>query len=100
MTPPERFRALLAEPGFVVMPAVWDGLTARFTRAAGFRTAFLSGSCVAAGRLGGPDLGLASSARSGEPTAAAHARQNAVCPLLIEKKNFIVYITSRLQAGR
>ncbi len=27
MTPPDRLRGLLAEPGFVVMPAVWDGLT-------------------------------------------------------------------------
>lgn len=60
MTPPERLRALLAEPGFVVMPAVWDGLTAKLTAAAGFETAFLSGSCVAAGRLGGPDLDLLS----------------------------------------
>ncbi len=60
MTPSERFRAVLAEPGFVVMPAVWDGLTAMLTRAAGFRTAFLSGSCVAAARLGGPDLDLLS----------------------------------------
>jgi 2-methylisocitrate lyase-like PEP mutase family enzyme len=60
MTPPESFRALLAQPGFVVMPAVWDGLTAKLTRAANFRTAFLSGSCVAASRLGGPDLDLLS----------------------------------------
>jgi 2-methylisocitrate lyase-like PEP mutase family enzyme len=60
MTAPERLRALLAEPGFVVMPAVWDGLTAKLTAAAGFRTAFLSGSCVAASRLGGPDLDLIS----------------------------------------
>ena len=60
MTPPERLRALLAEPGFVVMPAVWDGLSAKLTAAAGFRTAFLSGSCVAASRLGGPDLDLVS----------------------------------------
>jgi 2-methylisocitrate lyase-like PEP mutase family enzyme len=60
MTPPERFRALLAEPGFVAMPAVWDGLSAKLTAAAGFRTAFLSGSCVAAARLGGPDLDLIS----------------------------------------
>jgi hypothetical protein len=29
MTPPDRLRALLAEPGFVVMPAVWDGLSAK-----------------------------------------------------------------------
>jgi len=60
MTPPERMRALLAEPGFVAMPAVWDGITAKLTYAAGFRTAFLSGSCVAAARLGGPDLDLVS----------------------------------------
>jgi 2-methylisocitrate lyase-like PEP mutase family enzyme len=60
MTPPDRLRALLAEPGFVTMPAVWDGLTAKLSAAAGFRTAFLSGSCVAASRLGGPDLDLLS----------------------------------------
>ena len=60
MTPPERMRALLARPGFVAMPAIWDGLSAKMTRAAGFETAFLSGSCVAASRLGGPDLDLIS----------------------------------------
>ena len=60
MTPPDRMRALLAKPGFVAMPAIWDGLTARLTRDAGFETAFLSGSCVAASRLGGPDLDLIS----------------------------------------
>src|SRR5271155_583968 len=60
MSAPERLRALLAEPGFVVMPAVWDGLTAKLTHEAGFETAFLSGSCVAASRLGGPDLDLIS----------------------------------------
>lgn len=60
MNPPDRLRALLAEPGFVVMPAVWDGLSAKLTAAAGFKTAFLSGSCVAASRLGGPDLDLLS----------------------------------------
>jgi 2-methylisocitrate lyase-like PEP mutase family enzyme len=60
MTPPEKLRALLAEPGLVVMPAIWDGLTARMTRAAGYHSAFLSGSCVAASRLGGPDLDLIS----------------------------------------
>jgi 2-methylisocitrate lyase-like PEP mutase family enzyme len=60
MTPPDRLRALLAQPGFVVMPAVWDGLSAKLAFAAGFKTAFLSGSCVAASRLGGPDLDLIS----------------------------------------
>lgn len=60
MTAPERMRALLARPDFVVMPAVWDGLSAKLTAGAGFQTAFLSGSCVAASRLGGPDLDLIS----------------------------------------
>ena len=60
MTPPARLRALLAAPGFVAMPAVWDGITAKLTHGAGFATGFLSGSCVAAARLGGPDLDLIS----------------------------------------
>jgi 2-methylisocitrate lyase-like PEP mutase family enzyme len=60
MSPPEKFRAYLAEPGFVAMPAVWDGLSAKLTSEAGFRCAFMSGSCVAASRLGGPDLDLLS----------------------------------------
>lgn len=60
MTAPDRLRALLAQNPFVTMPAVWDGLSAKLTAAAGFKTAFLSGSCVAASRLGGPDLDLIS----------------------------------------
>lgn len=59
-TAPQRLRAVLAKPGLVVMPAVWDGISAKMTAAAGFETAFLSGSCVAASRLGGPDLDLLS----------------------------------------
>ena len=60
MSPPDRLRTLLAEPGFIVMPAVWDGLSAKLAAKAGFATAFLSGSCAAASRLGGPDLDLLS----------------------------------------
>src|SRR6187200_1613000 len=60
MSAPNRLRAHLAEPSFVVMPAVWDGLSAKLAAGAGFKTAFLSGSCVAASRLGGPDLDLLS----------------------------------------
>lgn len=60
MTPPDRLRALLARPGLIPMPAVWDGLSAVLAARAGFATAFLSGSCVAASRLGGPDLDLVS----------------------------------------
>ena len=48
---PDRLRTILKEPGLVVMPAVWDGLTAKLTWEAGFKTSFLSGSCVAASRF-------------------------------------------------
>ena len=72
MTPPERLRALLAEPGLVIMPAVWDGLTANMTIKADFKTAFLSGSCVAASRLGGPDLDLLSFAEMMDSFNQAH----------------------------
>jgi 2-methylisocitrate lyase-like PEP mutase family enzyme len=57
---PDRLREVLGQPGLVVMPAVWDGISAKLTSEAGFKTAFLSGSCVAASRLGGPDLDLIS----------------------------------------
>lgn len=60
MSPPDRLRALLQQPGLVPMPAVWDGISAKLTQAAGFKTAFLSGSCCAASRLGGADLDLIS----------------------------------------
>ena len=40
MTPPDRLRALLAKPGFVVMPAVWDGLSAKLAAGAGFVVAY------------------------------------------------------------
>ncbi len=72
MTAPERLRALLAAPGFVVMPAVWDGLSAKLAAEAGFETAFLSGSCVAASRLGGPDLDLISFAEMFDSFHMAH----------------------------
>ena len=60
MTAPQQMRALLAQPGFVTMPAVWDGISAKLAAAAGYKTAFLSGSCCAASRLGGADLDLIS----------------------------------------
>ncbi len=60
MTAPQQMRALLAQPGFVTMPAVWDGISAKLAAAAGYKTAYHSGSCCAASRLGGADLDLIS----------------------------------------
>jgi 2-methylisocitrate lyase-like PEP mutase family enzyme len=80
MTPPQRLRVLLDRPEFVVMPAIWDGLSAKLTQQAGFGSAFLSGSCVAASRLGGPDLDLITAS---EMLDALHQARAAAPELLI-----------------
>ena len=41
----------------VLMPGVWDSLTARLGAQAGFDTVFLSGYCVSGTLLGLPDFG-------------------------------------------
>jgi hypothetical protein len=51
------FRDLLGEPGCVVIPAVYDALSARIAERLGFRAVGLGGFLVAASRLGGPDVG-------------------------------------------
>jgi 2-methylisocitrate lyase-like PEP mutase family enzyme len=80
MTPPQRLRVLLDRPEFVVMPAIWDGLSAKLTQQAGFGSAFLSGSCVAASRLGGPDLDLITAS---EMLDALHQARAAAPELLV-----------------
>ncbi len=56
MAPPS-FRDLLTEPGCLVMPAIYDALSARIAERVGFRAVGLGGFLVAASRLGGPDVG-------------------------------------------
>ncbi len=53
----ETFRDLLAQPGCVVVPAVYDALSARIAERVGFRALGVGGFLVAASRLGGPDVG-------------------------------------------
>lgn len=50
-------RARLATGEPVLMPGIWDALSARMVADAGFDAAFLSGYCVSGTRLGVPDLG-------------------------------------------
>ena len=52
-------RERLSEQGApaVLMPGVWDALTARLGAQAGFDTVFLSGYCVSGTLLGLPDFG-------------------------------------------
>lgn len=54
---PRSFRALLREPGCLVVPAVYDAPSARLAECVGFRAVGLGGFLVAASRLSGPDVG-------------------------------------------
>lgn len=55
-----RLRALLETGDLFVTPSCGDALAARLIEQAGFRTAFMSGFCVSAHRIGAPDAGLVS----------------------------------------
>ncbi|MGH9134223.1 MAG: isocitrate lyase/PEP mutase family protein [Ilumatobacteraceae bacterium] len=58
LRPGDRLRARLATPEPIVVPGVWDALTARLAVDAGFAGVFVSGFCVAASTLAMPDVGL------------------------------------------
>lgn len=55
---PVDLRARLAAGESLLMPGVWDPLSALLASAAGFEVAFLSGYAVAGAYLGRPDVGL------------------------------------------
>jgi carboxyvinyl-carboxyphosphonate phosphorylmutase len=53
-----QLRAMLTEPGLIVAPGAYDGLSARLIEAAGFAAVYMTGAGAAASCLGQPDLGL------------------------------------------
>lgn len=53
-----RLRALLAEPGLVVVPGAYDALSARLIAQGGFPAVYMTGFGTAASVLGQPDIGL------------------------------------------
>ena len=58
MTTSDALRARLANGESVLMPGVWDPLSALLAERAGFSTVFLSGFAVAGTMLGVPDIGI------------------------------------------
>jgi 2-methylisocitrate lyase-like PEP mutase family enzyme len=60
LTPADRLRALLNQPGLLLMPGCHDAISAKLAEQAGFPIAFMSGFAVSAARLGLPDTGLIS----------------------------------------
>lgn len=58
MTAAARFRELLAQPGPIIAPGVYDCISAKVAQRAGFKAGFISGAAVTASVLGYPDMGL------------------------------------------
>ena len=54
----QRFRELLAQPGPIVAPGVYDCISVKVVERAGFKAGFVSGAAVTASILGYPDVGL------------------------------------------
>ncbi|ORY28948.1 oxaloacetate acetylhydrolase [Naematelia encephala] len=57
--PSTRLRQLLAEPGCIPAPGVYDGISARLAIEAGFPCMYQSGAATTASRLGLPDIAFA-----------------------------------------
>jgi len=62
----DRIRQLLGSGTTVLMPGVWDALSARLVARAGFEVCFLSGYATAATLLGMPDFGYLTQAEMAE----------------------------------
>lgn len=57
--PGKVLREMLAAPGIIMAPGIFDGISARVCEQAGFKCALLSGAGASASYLGEPDIGLA-----------------------------------------
>jgi 2-methylisocitrate lyase-like PEP mutase family enzyme len=53
----QRYRALIAAPGLLVLPGVYDALSARIAAASGFSALVAGGNAAIGSMLGGPDIG-------------------------------------------
>jgi 2-methylisocitrate lyase-like PEP mutase family enzyme len=57
-SPGAKLRALLAEPGILICPGVYDGFSLRLVEQMGFKTANVSGAGVSESNLGWADMGI------------------------------------------
>lgn len=57
--PGKVFREVLREPGIVMIPGVYDGISARVAEQAGFKALYLTGAGASASAVGEADIGLA-----------------------------------------
>ena len=63
-TPRAALRRMLAEPDVLVLPGVYDALSASLARRSGFRGAYITGAGVSMSLMGHPDLGFTTLTRA------------------------------------
>jgi methylisocitrate lyase len=81
MTGAERIRAAISQNA-VLMPGVYDALTARIATRVGFEVLFISGYSVSASRLGEPDFGFLTQTEMAE--AARSVCRVAEAPVIVD----------------
>jgi len=79
----DHIRSLLGADQTVLMPGVWDSLSARLASDAGFEVLFLSGFATAAGLLGLPDFGYLTPAEMADVARRA-CRTVGGCAIVID----------------
>jgi 2-methylisocitrate lyase-like PEP mutase family enzyme len=72
-SPGAKLRALLAEPGILIAPGVYDGFSLRLVEEAGFKTANISGAGISESNLGWADFGIMGCAENLRASAALSA---------------------------
>src|SRR5580658_4274381 len=58
ISPGAKLKALLAQPGILVCPGVYDGFSLRLVEQAGYKTAAISGAGLSESNLGWADVGI------------------------------------------
>jgi 2-methylisocitrate lyase-like PEP mutase family enzyme len=72
-SPGARLRALMAEPGIMVAPGVYDGFSLRLVEQVGYKTANISGAGLSESNLGWADIGIMGYAENLRASAALAA---------------------------
>ena len=85
MIPPNSLRHRLTQRDILLVPGVYDALTASLAVAAGFEAVYLSGAAVSYTRLGRPDIGLTSVTEMAETLALIRDRID--LPVIIDADN-------------
>jgi 2-methylisocitrate lyase-like PEP mutase family enzyme len=73
LSPGARMRALLAEPGIMIAPGVYDGFSLRLVEQMGYKTAAISGAALSESDLGWADIGIMGYAENLRASAALAA---------------------------